>query len=853
MAGGSTGSDDIVMRLVLKGQEPGEAARLARMPIEAVRAEYAAGVQKIQSAFTSLHLTQTAEYQKSAKAQIKQEQEKTKVIAALLKDLEREQKASTQAALQVALAAAKERQVAEKAAAAAAKAAAMESAAADKAAARESSAAARALAAEIKAAERDKEASRKAALAAAKAADAEIQRMGRLQSQAIAENARRDAEAVKAVEKARAEAARAAQINWRQWLEIGENAVTVYRGILDAIGMVASKARQFGEEIIATTNVFGSLQGSIESARQATQNTVSDMELIKSKNAAMAAGLDLSEQQFAEVAKAADAYGDAVGISAKDALDPMVASLAAGNERFLKRIGVLVDAQKAEEKYASVLEKTRDELTEQEKRYAFVSEAVEQLRKQNEKLNDSPPTFALTIEQAFVGAKNAWDNMIAGIGQFQVPRPLVEFFDKFGRFAREYGRQYQSATGDRDLFGTATKTLASMASGKAGVNDAADALAARGITPFNRVLTPDQDEGDPAFLTRKRFNKPHFEKARTPYDFLADYLRDASRRVEAATIEAENARQDALALLGERFDPTTGKFEESETGAAERYADQRLEQIGSNFAGSRFSPEQYNRFAEAQGKAARAAQLKQAQGISLRDARAGVGNLDEDFVKDLEAKIAESREKAGGGLLGQLLFGDDTSLDQTYDKLDKFKQGAIDTAKEVADFYSGAANQMAGAIGGALAASIGENANFKKGLKERTHAVLMSLAAEGLTRAAMETALGLASLAFPATAADAPKHFAAAAAFGAVGVAAGIGARATNSATSAAGSTPTSVRGSSAGTSSTGRSSNSSGDNINITVVWNGGFTSDEEAERQVDRLMAAFKRRTGREPGERN
>src|SRR6185503_3906478 len=92
---GSASDNDVVLRLILRGQDPGEAARFARMSIDGVRAELAAGTAKIDEAFKRSYEAQGKEAQKAAKLEIRESQDKVRAIVGALKEIEREQAKSS--------------------------------------------------------------------------------------------------------------------------------------------------------------------------------------------------------------------------------------------------------------------------------------------------------------------------------------------------------------------------------------------------------------------------------------------------------------------------------------------------------------------------------------------------------------------------------------------------------------------------------------------------------------------------------------------------------------------------------------------------------------------------------------
>ncbi len=757
-ASSGAASEDVVMRLILKGQEPAEAARFARMGIDAVRAEYQAGTQKIQEAFKASHEAQTKEAQKAAKDQIRESQQATKAVVSALKELEREQ----------------------------------------------------------------------------------------------------------------ARVARGMSTSWRRTMEDLENLTTVTRGAIDLYGNIKDRVGAFAEEVARTTQIFQSHHVSIEEAKVAVDGTVSSMDLIIAANKATQLELNLTSKQFANVAQRADDFADSTGTSTADALDKLVTGLANGQIKLLRSAGVIIDVDKAYKDMAKTIGVTTDKLSDQAQKLAIQKAALENLGQAAAGAAGQlakPKDMAALIEQQIVLSKDAWDAFVVDVGSFQVPSEVEKLLGLFRDIPKVVADAIFGLTvGLPAAFKITLGKIKDLIPGGDGTNEA-QARAALGAAYEARERANSPQGREALAEARRRAGGAPFGPLENPgdrtsayargdlvkdgkvtkYDLLADYMRDASRRLEAATTDAENSRQEALALLGQDFDKLTGKFSEPETGGAERYSEQRLAQIERNFAGGDFSPEEYKQFATAQGSAAKSLRFKQASGVSLRDAK-GSANLDEDFIKSLQSEIDASREKAGGGLIGQLLFGDDTSMDQTYEKLDEAKRRTIDTIREMSDFASGAAQQMAGALGSSLAASLGEGKGLDSALKEQTHAVLMGISQQAYVKSLMEGAEAVASLAmgnFPGAAA----HGAAAAAFAAVGTAAGLGARATYSAPASTPAVSSRSVPSYASGGGGGGSSGGGGGETTIVFQINGMIGDSEAVVRALGRGVDEYRRKTGRDP----
>lgn len=129
--------------------------------------------------------------------------------------------------------------------------------------------------------------------------------------------------------------------------------------------------------------------------REGTRATIADLDLIALANKDLAAGMELTDQQFRTLADGAFALAQATGKDVKSALDTMNDALLTGRTRTLAMLTGKIDLTTAEEKFAAALGTTRDRLTEEERLMAAregilnsVAAATERLGAQTEGLDE---------------------------------------------------------------------------------------------------------------------------------------------------------------------------------------------------------------------------------------------------------------------------------------------------------------------------------------------------------------------------------------------------------------------------------------------------------------------------------
>ena len=141
------------------------------------------------------------------------------------------------------------------------------------------------------------------------------------------------------------------------------------------------KAIEFAKLAAQTETVrrsFGNLAKEpdkmLQAMKKATAGTISEMELMQKFNEAALLGLPL--ERFDEMLNVARGAAQATGQSMDFMLNSIVTGLGRQSKLMLDNLGILVDVQTANESYAESIGKTASQLTDQEKKQAFVNETL---------------------------------------------------------------------------------------------------------------------------------------------------------------------------------------------------------------------------------------------------------------------------------------------------------------------------------------------------------------------------------------------------------------------------------------------------------------------------------------------
>jgi|LUMV01.1.fsa_nt_gb hypothetical protein len=155
--------------------------------------------------------------------------------------------------------------------------------------------------------------------------------------------------------------------------------------------------------------------------QKATDGTVSSIELMTQANNAMLLGITDSEDQMAEMFDIAQRLASALGKDTAFGVESLVTGLGRQSKLMLDNLGIMVDVTKANEDFANSLGKTVGQLTDQEKKQAFVNATLDSARELVSDLGEEQ----LTTNDSIAILSASFDNLGIAIGNRL--SPLVRF------------------------------------------------------------------------------------------------------------------------------------------------------------------------------------------------------------------------------------------------------------------------------------------------------------------------------------------------------------------------------------------------------------------------------------------
>jgi hypothetical protein len=171
--------------------------------------------------------------------------------------------------------------------------------------------------------------------------------------------------------------------------QVLKGAVTGVFSSLDEAARIEGLNRGFESLQTAAGNVADEFLGKL---RTATHGYISDVDLMKSANQAVLLGLPT--EGFDQLAGAAVKLGQAMGITATQAIDSLTIGIGRQSKLVLDNLGIIVEAEKAYDRYAKRLGVTAEALTDVQKKEAFYQAAQEAILAKSSQLSDVQETAA---------------------------------------------------------------------------------------------------------------------------------------------------------------------------------------------------------------------------------------------------------------------------------------------------------------------------------------------------------------------------------------------------------------------------------------------------------------------------
>lgn len=182
----------------------------------------------------------------------------------------------------------------------------------------------------------------------------------------------------------------------------------------------------------AFDNFFGSsAPQAMERMQNAVKNTVSEIDLMKAANQAVLLGID--PDALPAMFEGALAAAQATGQPVSKAINDITTGIGRQSKLILDNLGIIVNAEKANEQYAASIGKTASALSDAEKKAAFTAATMKALEENAKRIGPIQENNAIKMQQASASMANA----VKGLGDAFAPavasiaKVLQKVADKF--------------------------------------------------------------------------------------------------------------------------------------------------------------------------------------------------------------------------------------------------------------------------------------------------------------------------------------------------------------------------------------------------------------------------------------
>jgi hypothetical protein len=193
---------------------------------------------------------------------------------------------------------------------------------------------------------------------------------------------------------------------------------------IDAIGRALGKVINLSGEMKKVKTGFDNLssgvgmsENALSKLQKATDGTVSKLDLMTQANNMLLLGITDSEDEMSEMFDIAQRLGSALGKDTLFGVESLVTGMGRQSKLMLDNLGIMIDVEKANKEYAKSINKTSQELTDQERKIAFNNATMKSARELVANLGDEQLSTSDAINQLSASV----DNLAADIGNMLAP------------------------------------------------------------------------------------------------------------------------------------------------------------------------------------------------------------------------------------------------------------------------------------------------------------------------------------------------------------------------------------------------------------------------------------------------
>ena len=178
----------------------------------------------------------------------------------------------------------------------------------------------------------------------------------------------------------------------------------------------------------------------LEELREATNGTVTDMELMRQANNALLLGVARSTDELAEMFDIAQRLGRALGKDATSSLESFVTGLGRQSRLMLDNVGLMIKTNQAYEAFAKANDTSVAAMSEMDKKTAFINAGLEQGRQKVAAFGEEIESSSDKIRTANTQVQTFSDNLSIGFsGGFELlSTRLGNFADTLSEMVKNF-------------------------------------------------------------------------------------------------------------------------------------------------------------------------------------------------------------------------------------------------------------------------------------------------------------------------------------------------------------------------------------------------------------------------------
>lgn len=187
--------------------------------------------------------------------------------------------------------------------------------------------------------------------------------------------------------------------------------------------LMAANAERLGratENLVRSFGVSG--QAMVKAITDASKGTISSLDAMRMANKAMLLDVVKNEREMGDLARIAIVLGQAMGKDAASSVDDLTTALGRQSPLILDNLGIKMNLTEAEARYAQSLGKTVEQLTDAEKKQAFLNAAWEKAREKADQLGGVQIDTIGQLEQLTA----AWADFQTEFGKFLTGSGVIE-------------------------------------------------------------------------------------------------------------------------------------------------------------------------------------------------------------------------------------------------------------------------------------------------------------------------------------------------------------------------------------------------------------------------------------------